>query len=219
MKEEIEQFISLIKIGKVSETEIQHITDRIRAIIKEDASKGKQLGELLSRIKQASKAKNLHTDVNWVQVGNGFLAIGHKPGGKISFEGLKNEGTSAVLTLLNENEGAAQIGKQLHAVNIEWIWFPFSASRPHDGESIAQVYNLYSGLSSQVDSGNKIYIHCSAGIHRTGMITYGFLRFLGKGKTEAFGMLQSLRAVTASQVGEDRLLWADQFDSTNRNDM
>jgi protein-tyrosine phosphatase len=172
---------------------------------------------LLSRIKQASKAKNLHTEVNWVQVGNGFLAIGHKPGGKISFEGLKNEGTSAVLTLLNENEGAPAIGKQSRTVNIDWIWFPFSASKPHDDETVAQVYSLYSQLSSLINSGAKIYIHCSAGIHRTGMITYGFLRFLGSGKTEAFGILESLREVTAAQVGEDRLLWADQFDSTNHN--
>ena len=49
------------------------------------------------------------------------------------------------------------------------------------------------------------------------MITYGLLRFLGKGKTEAFAMLQSLREVTAAQVGEGRLLWADQFDRNNHN--
>lgn len=78
-----------------------------------------------------------------MQVGNGLLTIGHKPGGKISFEGLKNEGTSAVLTLLIENEGAAAIGRQVQNVNVEWIWFPFSASKPHDGEAIDQVYNLY----------------------------------------------------------------------------
>jgi hypothetical protein len=219
MKEEIEQLLPLIKIGKVSEAEIQNITDRIRLSIKEDSSKGKELGELLSRIKQASKAKNLHTEVNWVQVGKGFLAIGHKPGGKISFEGLKNEGTSAVLTLLNENEGAAAIGKQLRTVNIEWIWFPFSASKPHDGEDIAQIYSLYNQLASLINAAAKIYIHCSAGIHRTGMITYGFLRFLGQGKTEAFGILQSLREVTAAQVGEARLIWADQFDSNNHNEI
>jgi protein-tyrosine phosphatase len=211
MKEEIELLLPLIKMGKVSESDIQEVTDRIRQSIKNDASKGKELGELLSQIKHASKAKALHTDIHWVQVGNGFLAIGHKPGGKISFEGLKNEGTSAVLTLLNENEGAVAIGHKLRAVNIEWIWFPFSASKPHDGEAIVHIYDLYAQLSSLMNASAKIYIHCSAGIHRTGMITYGFLRYLGKGKTEAFELLHSLREVTAAQVGEDRLLWADQF--------
>lgn len=219
MKEEIEQLLPLIKKGEVSESDIQDMTDRIRQSIKEDASKGKELGELLSQIKHALKVKNLHTDIQWVQVGKGFLAIGHKPGGKISFDGLKKEGTSTVLTLLNENEGALAIGKQLSAVNIEWIWFPFSASKPHDGEAIAQIYRLYAQLSNLINKGAKIYIHCSAGIHRTGMITYGFLRFLGNGKEEAFGILQSLREVTAAQVGEDRLLWADQFNSDNHHEI
>jgi hypothetical protein len=223
MKEAIEQLLAQIKTGELTEAEIQHITDSIRFSIKEDPSKGKELGVLLSRIKQASKAVNLHTALNWVQVGNGFLAIGHKPGGKISFGGLKNEGTTALLTLLHENEGAAAIGKQTETVNIAWIWFPFSASSPHEGEAItevyslceaiAEVYNLYNQLSDLIINGAKIYIHCSAGIHRTGMITYGFLRFLGKSSIEAFEILKSLRAVTADQVGADRLLWADKFDS------
>jgi hypothetical protein len=217
MIEAIEQLLAQIKTGKLTESAIQQLTDSIRLSIKEDPSKGKELGELLSRIKQASKAENLHTALNWVQVGNGFLAIGHKPGGKISFGGLKNEGTTAVLTLLHENEGAAAIGKQTETVNIAWIWFPFSASRPHEGEAITEVYNLYKQLSDLIIYGAKIYIHCSAGIHRTGMITYGFLRFLGKIRTEAFEMLKSLREVTADQVGADRLLWADQFDSIKDN--
>lgn len=216
MKEAIEQILAQIKTGELTEAEIQHLTDSIRLSIKEDPSKGKELGALLGRIKQASKAGNLHTVVNWVQVGNGFLAIGHKPGGKISFSGLKNEGTTALLTLLHENEGAATIGKHTETVNIAWIWFPFSASSPHKGEAIAEVYNLYNRLSDLIIDGAKIYIHCSAGIHRTGMITYGFLRFLGKNSFEAFEMLKSLRAVTADQVGVDRLLWADQFESRDK---
>jgi protein-tyrosine phosphatase len=216
MKEAIEQILAQIKTRELTESEIQHLTDSIRLSIKEDPSKGKELGELLSRIKQALKAGNLHTALNWVQIGNGFIAIGHKPGGKISFGGLKNEGTTALLTLLHENEGAAAIGKQTETVNIAWIWFPFSASSPHEGEAIAEVYSLYNQLSDLVSKGAKIYIHCSAGIHRTGMITYGFLRFLGKSSIEAFEILKSLRAVTADQVGADRLLWADQFDSGDK---
>lgn len=43
MKEEIEQLLPFIKKGKVSESDIQDMTDRIRQSIKEDASKGKEL--------------------------------------------------------------------------------------------------------------------------------------------------------------------------------
>ncbi|GAA0879660.1 hypothetical protein GCM10009119_26290 [Algoriphagus jejuensis] len=213
MKEEIEALLQLIENSKVPESEIQNITDKIRKTVKNDSSKGKEFGEYLSQITHAFRAKKLHTAINWVQVGNCLLAVGHKPGGRITFERLKNEGSTAVLTLLNENEGASAIGKQVHTVNIEWIWLPFSASNPHEGESIAQIYSHYTKLSDLINSGAKIYIHCSAGIHRTGMITYGFFRFIGQEKTEAVGLLKSLREVTAAQVGEDRLLWADQFAS------
>lgn len=214
MKEEIEQLLLLIKTGQVPGTEIQNFTDRIRLSIKEDASRGKELGELLSKIKQAIKNSKIHTDVNWVAIDKGYLAIGHKPGGKIPFEGLQKEGTSVVLTLLNENEGALAIGKQLKNVTIEWIWFPFSASRPHEGDATSDVLDLYRQLATLLKQGKKIYIHCSAGIHRTGMITYGFLRFLGIAKGEAIKKLTTLRAVTAEQVGGDRLIWGEQFKSS-----
>ena len=211
MKEEIEELISLIKAGEISGDASQNKIDRIRQSIREDSSKGKEYGDYLRQIKQALQTKDLPAEVHWVPIGNGYLAIGHKPGKKVSYTGLKKEGATVVLTLLHENEGATGIGRQLPAVNIDWIWFPFSASKMHEGKDLNQVRELFIKLSDLIHLGNKIYIHCSAGIHRTGMIAYGFLRFLGKEKLEAFELLQSLREVTAAQVGEDRLIWADQF--------
>ena len=216
METEINQILPLIKAGKLSDTEIKELINKIKSEIKSDTTKGKTYGELLSKIKQASIFKKLPAIANWVKIGNGYLAIGHKPGGKISYEGLKEENTSAVLTLLNENEGAALIGKQLTKINIEWVWFPFSASKPLDGDDKIKVFNLYKKLSGLLENGGKIYIHCSAGIHRTGMISYGFLRFLGNEKQQSYTILQTLREVTAAQVGEDRLIWGDQFASNNK---
>lgn len=213
MKEEILKIISLVKAGKLSDTEIKVEVNKIKNAIKADSTKGKEYGEFLSKIKQASVAKNLPPIANWVKIGNGYLAIGHKPGGKISYEGLKEEGTTAVLTLLNENEGSILIGKELKKVNIDWIWFPFSASKPLDGDDKILIFNLYHKLRDILNNGGKIYIHCSAGIHRTGMITYGLLRFLGNEKQQSLILLQTLREVTAAQVGEERLIWGDQFAS------
>ena len=57
----------------------------------------------------------------------------------------------------------------------------------------------------------RIYIHCSAGIHRTGMITHGFLRHAGLDATEARAQLKRLRVVTSESVGEDRMTWGERF--------
>lgn len=214
MKTEIEALLSRIKSGDVDETDIENAIKRLKETIKNDAAQGKELGILLSQINQTVKAKTKHKELNWVRVSNGFVAIGHKPGGKISYEGLKNDDTAAVLTLLQANEGAADIGKQVTNVGMEWIWFPFSASNPHSGDKIVDVIEIYTRLRSHLDAGRKIYIHCSAGIHRTGMITYGLLRFLGHDKAQAQAQLHGLRDVTAAQVGEDRLIWGDQFDAS-----
>lgn len=150
--------------------------------------------------------------INWIPVGQGYLAIGHKPGGKISFSKLKNAGTSVVLTLLQEHEGVFEIGDQLKQINIDWIWFPFSASNPHSGKKkIEDIFNLFQRLNCLLKNGNKIYIHCSGGIHRTGIITYGLLRYLGREKEEALRILNNLRVVTGTQIGENRLKWGDKF--------
>lgn len=211
MKEEIAKLLPQIAQGKVAQVDIEAIIAQIKAAINADPSNGKTLGNLLMQLKQAQKNKIKHTPINWVKVKAGYIAIGHKPGGKISFEGLQKEGTTVVLTLLQTQEGATDIGKELKKVGINWIWFSFSASKPHEGEAIALVNDLFKQLEALLATSNRIYIHCSAGIHRTGMITYGLLRFLGMTKPEAFKTLEILRTVTAKQVGEERLIWGDQF--------
>jgi protein-tyrosine phosphatase len=117
--------------------------------------------------------------------------------------------------LLNDNEGAAIIGQQAEQAEITWIWFPFSASLANNEHNAAEVVKLYQELKELLETNASIYIHCSAGIHRAGMMAYGLLRFLGYGKDEAFKMLTTLREVTALQVGTERLNWGDQFALNN----
>jgi hypothetical protein len=211
MKNEIERLLPLIQTGQIPKHEAEQLLNTISKAIKADPSKGKELGRYISLISNALKLQQLETNINWVPVANGYLAIGHKPGGKISFEGLKKEGASVIVTLLHENEGALQIGTQTQQAGIDWIWFPFSASKPHEQYDTIKVLQLYNQLQLLLKSGGNIYIHCSAGIHRTGMVTYGLLRYLGYRKIDALQMLRALREVTAAQVGENRLQWGDRY--------
>ncbi|NNC15830.1 hypothetical protein HJC22_08825 [Corallococcus exiguus] len=64
-------------------------------------------------------------------------------------------------------------------------------------------------LSAIVEGGGKLVIHCSAGIHRTGMFGYALLRQLGLSADAARARLAELRQVTAEGVGPDRLAWGD----------
>ncbi len=210
MGNEIESMLPAIRAGYMPKNEAEALLTSIRKAIKDNPSKGKELGQFISLVTNAIKSQQLETDIKWLPLANGCLAIGHKPGGKISFKGLKKEAASAIVTLLNENEGARQIGTQTQQAGIIWVWFPFSASKPEQYDSV-KVLQLYNQLQALLSSGGKIYIHCSAGIHRTGMITYGLLRYLGYDKSAALQMLTNLREVTAKQVGADRLQWGDRF--------
>jgi protein-tyrosine phosphatase len=74
-----------------------------------------------------------------------------------------------------------------------------------------QVRSLYDQLAAVVEAGGGVYVHCSAGIHRTGMVVYGFLRSMGFSALQARQALKELRSVTGAEVGEGLLAWADQF--------
>ena len=58
-------------------------------------------------------------------------------------------------------------------------------------------------------SAARVVIHCSAGIHRTGMFSYALLRVCGLDPDAAMSTLARLRAVTAQGIGEQRVSWAE----------
>jgi protein-tyrosine phosphatase len=115
------------------------------------------------------------------------------------------------LTLQSEKENAFQIRDATLEAGLEWIWLPMIDGNPLSAKREREVTKLYRDLSSILDAEGRIYIHCAAGIHRTGMIAYGFLRFIGVEARTARETLLDLREVTARCVGEHRLSWGDRF--------
>lgn len=211
MKEKAEAFIQQINTANITQQDVDDFITEVKNAIKASPADARDLGQYIARIGTAFRNKPTALDIPWIKVGGGALAIGHKPGGKLPFDGMKAGGATSILTLLQENEDAARIGKGTQHAGMNWIWFPFSASRPHEGDATKDVEQLYGELAKRLADGEHIYIHCSAGIHRTGMVTYGLLRFLGQDSLTARQTLLALREVTSQQVGEERLVWGDQF--------
>lgn len=60
---------------------------------------------------------------NFVKIGNGRLALNHRPGGS-DFALLRELGCTHVVTLLKESEFAGRIGNQTRKASLEWIWLP-----------------------------------------------------------------------------------------------
>jgi protein-tyrosine phosphatase len=60
-------------------------------------------------------------------------------------------------------------------------------------------------------AGLKAYLHCAAGLHRTGMAAFALFRRAGDDAESAKAKLRVARPVTARDVGEGRLSWVDEF--------
>jgi protein-tyrosine phosphatase len=186
------------------------ILAELRVALRDLPGAGEALGPLLGRLQNASKSRAEADSLQWVSVGGGRLAIGHRPRIK-SLPGFRNQGATHVLTLLAETEGAADIGAAVKKAGISWIWFPLESATPPGEELLSDVRLLYQRLGEALSSAGSIYVHCSAGIHRTGMIAYGLLRSLGLSQDEAIATLRALRIETGEGVGGDRLAWGDTF--------
>ncbi len=52
-------------------------------------------------------------------------------------------------------------------------------------------------------------LHCAAGIHRTGIVTYTLLRMTGLSPKESFECIEGIREDTAKGVGEWRIKLAE----------
>jgi protein-tyrosine phosphatase len=143
-----------------------------------------------------------------IRVSAGTLALNHRPRRK-DVARLPEFGVTHVVTLLAEREGAKEIGEAVRQAGLTWIWCPLDNGQPPDAQATATIRPVLAELASLLDTGSGIVVHCSAGIHRTGMFGYALLRQVGLEPSAARAKLNELRAVTGEGVGEERLAWGD----------
>lgn len=173
----------------------------------------KSIGPLIGQISgMQKKLKNIEL-LSWIGIRGGRIAIGHRPGTKLIAD-IRLQGGSHVFTLLSQTEGARAIEKHAKKEKLCWLWFPMNSASPPGEDRIPELRSIFADMSAALENGASVYIHCSAGIHRTGMVTYGFLRYIGLPPEEARKRLKDLRDATSENVGENRLSWGDRFGMT-----
>lgn len=136
------------------------------------------------------------------------MALSHRPGGAL-FPILREMGCTHVVTLLKESEGAQNIGYMAQNAGLEWIWLPVPNGKyPRDDVHLLLLETL-PHLSQLLDEGASLLIHCAAGIHRTGTLAYGLLRWRGIERSAALELIAQMRMFTFEGVGAKRLRWGD----------
>jgi protein-tyrosine phosphatase len=150
------------------------------------------------------------TDVTLVRLEPGALALTHRPKMR-DLPALRAEGVTHLVTLLAANEGAEQIGEAAQRAGLEWIWLPLVGAAVPDLARDDELRDALRHICELVNAGSQVVVHCSAGIHRTGMVGYAILRQFGLDTAAARAMLAVLRTITADGVGDDRLAWGDRL--------
>ncbi len=192
------------------------LINQLLQMMQQDPALKKRFGALVGRIKGMQKAIGTLEKVHWIPVMNGFLSIGHRPSAKLGRD-LKLQNATHILTLLSEKEGALPIRSIAQKNGMDWLWFPMESAKPLPEDRWQELARLFGQMANLLEEGGQIYVHCSAGIHRTGMISYAFLRFMGMDPQKARSTLQELRTTTHEGVGEDRLQWADSVSEKLKN--
>ncbi len=141
------------------------------------------------------------------------ITIGHLIGKKFNYNGYTH-----IVTLIGEREGASELGIKVTEQNIEWIWLPMENANIKSISPKKFLKYLETVKKITLIPKNNIYIHCSAGIHRTGMITYGVYRLLGYSENESLNILHELRPVTEENVAIKRIKFVERV-LDNKNEL
>lgn len=146
--------------------------------------------------------------IHFIRVGNGRIALHHRPR-RVDLPNLPKIGCTHLVTLLKESEGAEKIGEMAKDAGLQWVWLPVPNGKYPQGEVHARLIRELPELSQLLDEGNSLLIHCSAGIHRTGTVAYGLLRWRGMDRKKALRAIRRARKETYEGMGEKRLRWGD----------
>lgn len=147
--------------------------------------------------------------IRFVQVGPGRLALYHRPR-RTDFPLLHQMGCTHVVTLLKDSEGARRYGDLARLAGLEWMWIPIPNGKYPEGEVHKGLLEAIPNLSQLLDEGSSILIHCSAGIHRTGLVAYALPRWRGLESRPPMKIISQIRKETADGMMEKRMRWGDE---------
>jgi protein-tyrosine phosphatase len=148
------------------------------------------------------------SEIHFVKVGKGRLALYHRPRHD-TFTTMRKMGGTHVVTLLKDIEDAEHYGNMAREAGLTWIWVPVPNGKYPQKEVHERLIQAMPELSRLLDEGNSLLIHCSAGIHRTGTVAYGLLRWRGVESQRAMQIIRDTRAETAEGMMAKRMKWGD----------
>jgi len=142
---------------------------------------------------------------NFVQIlGAGRLALSQRPKVK-EIKDLTNIGCDQLVTILSVKDRPQNIGAEVEACGLQWHWLKVAnANKVSDQERLlfkSLVHTVYAAILDN----KSVLVHCSAGLHRTGMFAYALLRHANLDQAKALEIIGQMRPATQEAL-EDKYL-------------
>lgn len=155
--------------------------------------------------------------INWIlEIEPWRLAFGPRPqsgdGLTDAIDAWASSGVKHVVSLLGESEanalGLIDEEKVCRARGIEFHSFPIIDHEVPD--SIDCTSSLVLKLAQLVRGGEPVYVHCRAGIGRSGLVAAGILLHLGYAFEDTFPMLSFARGIRVPDTGT-QIDWVESY--------
>ena len=139
-------------------------------------------------------------------VGGGWLTLSPKPPLAEAKLDKHLVNVTCVAVLLKEDEDWGDLQTAYESRGLDVIWLPLSCSKlevqpmdERDERSLREVSRIRDALQE----GQSVLIHCSAGLHRTGIVAYMVLRMLGLSREDTLIHVSKMREVTGKALAQE----------------
>jgi protein-tyrosine phosphatase len=146
---------------------------------------------------------------------NSSISCHGRPSGKEIKSMKLTYGVNCVLTLQGAKEKPEEIKKMCEENNLKWLHvelagatIPYFQKQETQKNLITSLKNLTQILKN---FSVNLFIHCAAGLHRTGIVIYSLLRIFGETPESALKAIEYIRSETRKEVGEKRLEFSEKF--------
>ena len=170
--------------------------------------------DILSESKNKNQKKK---EFNFYTLKNGSKITCHGRPKESDIKRLKEEyKVNYILTIQSENENPKIIKKYCEETGeIYWHHLPLKGANMaiFMNKEVQKmiINNIIEILNQMKNNQLVIFMHCAAGIHRTGTILYTILRLCGESKDNAFNAIKFIRIDTFRKCGLNRLNYAEEF--------
>ncbi len=147
-----------------------------------------------------AKISNPKTISTWVSLEGGQVTASGAPG-KRKIALWAADGVTDVVTLQRGDEHAPWLPAACEAAGLSWHHLPLSGrrlERQEDRVTLAAIPELLTVLRQEPP--RRMIVHCSAGLHRTGVCLYLLLRAAGQAPEDAVAAIAAARPLTAEEL-------------------